>query len=119
MYYSNKTYTDSSTGTVAADLDYDDTSSYGPEITTIHMFTEGDYYFYVHNFSNGSSSTSTVLAQSGATVKVYVNSSLEKIYTVDEDSAGTYWNVFKLTISGSGSLSFEELNEYSSSATVS
>lgn len=124
VYYGSRNYynngaVSSDDSSYAVDLDYDDTTSYGPEITTIHTLTPGEYYFYVHDYSNGSSSTSTAMANSGATVKVYKGSSntVSHEYHVSTSSNGTYWNVFKLTISSSGDSSFEELNTYGSSAT--
>lgn len=119
-YYQRTYYADGSYSSVssryAVDLDYDDTTSYGPEVTTIHILTPGEYYFYVHDFSNGSSVTSTEMANSGATVKVYRGSSSTPIsngtFTVDRSSSGTYWNVFKLTIGADRRISIEGLNTY-------
>ncbi|MBQ9460470.1 MAG: S-layer homology domain-containing protein, partial [Clostridia bacterium] len=47
----------------AAELDYDDTTSFGPEITTIYSLTPGEYYFYVHDYSNGYDGNSTEMAK--------------------------------------------------------
>ena len=118
-YYQDGTY-DSSDSLNAVDLDYDDKTSYGPEITTIHTLTPGTYYFYVHDFSNGSSSSSTEMANSGATVKIYRGSSntLVGSYTVDSSSSGTYWNVCELNISDSGTVMIKIINTYDSSATL-
>jgi hypothetical protein len=104
----------------AADLDYDDVTSWGPEVTTIHTLTDGAYYFYVHDYSNGSSATSTAMAHSGATVNVYRGNSGTPVqsYSVSSSSQGTYWNVFKLTISG-GNTTFTPLNTYGAEPTLS
>lgn len=67
-YYQDGT-TSSTTAKLAADLDYDVVSGYGPEVTTIRKLTPGTYKFYVHNF--GGVSGSTNLARSGATVEIY------------------------------------------------
>ncbi len=56
----------SSGGSVAAELDLDDTDGYGPETTTIHNL-DGVYTFSVMDFLG----TGT-MAQNGATVKVYL-----------------------------------------------
>lgn len=56
-----------SDGTVDAELDVDDISSFGPETTTIYD-TNGTYEFYVVDFT-GSGTMSEV---SGAVVKIYV-----------------------------------------------
>ena len=77
-----------------ANLDVDDTSSYGPEtVTVVDIFEKGIYTYGVHNYSNNSSSTSTALANSGATVEVYFGEVLYGTYSVPS-GAGTYWNVF-------------------------
>lgn len=119
-YYADGSYYSSSSKYVA-DLDYDDVTSYGPEVTTIHILTPGEYYFFVHDFSNGSSETSTEMAYSGATVRVYEGSSGTPISTfnVDPSSSGTYWNVFKLTIGANGSFTIEAINTYGATETLS
>lgn len=115
-YYADGTY-DSNSSKYVADLDYDDTTSYGPEVTTIHMLRPGEYYFFVHDYSNRSSETSTEMAHSGATVKVYRGSSGTpiNIFNVDPSSRGTYWNVFKLTIGSGGTIediTIDPINTY-------
>ena len=122
-YYANGKY-DSNSGKCVADLDYDDTTSYGPEVTTIHILTPGEYYFFVHDYSNGPSATSTEMAHSGATVKVYRGSSATPINTfnVDPSSSGTYWNVFKLTIGSGGTIediTIDSINTYDAVETLS
>lgn len=105
--YSYKTF-DLDGGTKAASLDLDDTSSYGPEVTTIRVKTPGDYYFYVDNYSRNSE---TGLAQSGATVAVYTGTSA-KVFTVDGTSSGRYWSVFKLTVKANGDVTITPLDVY-------
>ena len=119
-YYIDNSY-ESDSKQFAADLNYDVTSSFGPEITTIHKMTPGDYYFYVHDYSNDFSETSTAMAQSGAKVKVYYNDShkLQHTFTINSDSSGTYWNVFKLTISDNGAISVSEIQSYGTEASYS
>jgi len=116
-YYKNGSYSADSKD-YAADLDYDDTTSFGPEITTIHSLTPGDYYFYVHDYTNGSSTDSKEMANSNAQVKIYYNDShnLQQTFNVDKNSSGTYWNVFKLTIDNDKNISVSEINTYSSNA---
>ena len=93
-YYANKGY--SYNGKKYADLDLDDTTSYGPETTTIYKKAgNGVYSFYVHDFSTGQSSTSTVMANSGANVEVYMGASQVAKYYVPA-SPGTLWHVFDL-----------------------
>lgn len=89
IYYGNKRYEEK--GTLVADLDLDDTTSYGPETTTIYKPIEGIYTFYVYHFA-GSGSLST----SGASVKVYTGDNNEPAYVfnVPANQAGYYWTVF-------------------------
>jgi hypothetical protein len=111
-WYGGKTYY--SAESLAADLDYDDTTSYGPEATTIRIPTAGDYYFYVHDFSNRGSSDSTALATSGVTVEVYTNDAqVHAAYIGDGVSGGTYWLVFELSVSASGNVQIIPINSYS------
>ena len=88
VYYGNKVH-----GT-EADLDVDDTSSYGPETITIHSFNEGIYTYAIHDYSNRYSSNSTALANSGAQVKVYIGAKLLMTYNVPSNKDGTLWTVF-------------------------
>lgn len=113
-YFQNGSYS-SSEQLYAADLDYDDTSSYGPEITTIHTLTPGDYYFYVHDYTNRSSSSSTALAKSGANVMVYSGASSEplKTFEIDSSTNGNLWLAFKLTIGADGNQTFTPMETYS------
>ncbi|HEY9060313.1 MAG TPA: S8 family serine peptidase [Pseudobacteroides sp.] len=94
VYYSQKNYTYN--GVKCADLDLDDTSSYGPETTTIYQQTDGIYRFSVHDYSNKSSPTSTVLSNSGAEVKVYRGSTLVSTFNVPTNLVGNEWTVFEM-----------------------
>lgn len=84
-------------GEILAQLDVDDRSSYGPETTTINFNVEpdGTYYYYVHDYSNRSSSSSTAMGHSGALVEVYKGSSKIAAYSVPV-KGGTLWTVFKI-----------------------
>ncbi|OQW90367.1 MAG: hypothetical protein BWK78_07210 [Thiotrichaceae bacterium IS1] len=75
-------------------LDVDDTSSYGPETTTVYARYPGKYYYYVHNFSEKGNSNSQGLTTSGAKVDVYSDKGLVKSYNVLLSGTGTYWQVF-------------------------
>jgi len=107
----------------AADLDWDCVTSYGPEVTTIRVFTPGDYYFSVHDYTNRNRSSSTALAYSGATVTVYHGTSTTPVklsdgvtdaaFRVDTSRPGTLWKVFKLTINQNGSYTITPVNQYS------
>lgn len=93
VYYSDKT--ESYGGVTIANLDRDDVDSYGPETTTV--YTDGQTAligFYVHDFSNKSNSSSTAMANSGATVQVYSGNALIATYEISTSSSGTVWHVF-------------------------
>ena len=103
-----------------ADLNRDDTDSYGPEITTLHRMAAGDYYFFVHDYTTGDSADSQALAHSRAYVSVWRKGEcIGGPYYVDPASHGTFWAVFKMRVSASGGVSVAEMNEYGSSSIVS
>lgn len=79
-------------GEQIANLDVDDTTSYGPETTTFQVETDGNYSFYVHRYSYGS------LPDSQATVEVYNGQSLIAKYSIDTSASDNclYWDVFKI-----------------------
>ena len=90
IYFLNKSYSESDKK--IADLDLDDTNGYGPETTTIYNPIEGEYVFYVYNWSG-----SPDIKLSGATVKVFNGNSNEPAYvfSVPLTGNGRYWTVFK------------------------
>jgi len=77
------------------ELDVDDTSSYGPETITMHRLVAGTYRYSVHDYTNRNSSTSTGLAGSSATVKVFYYDGREYTFNVPNEP-GTVWNVFEI-----------------------
>jgi len=85
-----------------ANLDVDDTTSYGPETITIpdaSLYT-GEIKYSVHDYSNRSSASSTALSNSGATIKVYKGGTLLETFNVPTDYTGTVWNVFYIDSDG-------------------
>lgn len=80
--------------TAIAKLDVDDTTSYGPETTTIYELNDNmKYSYYVHDFTNGYSSSSTAMAASGAKVQVYAGNVCYFTFNVPNEG-GTWWHVF-------------------------
>ena len=73
--YEHMTATNAS-GAKVAELDVDDTSAYGPETITVYDVS-GSYEFYVDDFTN-----SGMISSSGATVKIYIGSSLYTTVTI-------------------------------------
>ena len=103
-------YFDSKEGT-DANLDVDDTDSYGPETVTISEKHFGESYIYaVQDYSNKGLPNSNYLSASKAKVFVYVGSSLVRSYSVPAGKRGNIWTVFKLNPNGE----FEDINSVTS-----
>ena len=93
-YYEMNYYYD---GEKYVNLDVDDTTSFGPETTSVYNGVPGEAYtFYVHDYSNRYDDFSTAIATSGAVVKVYVGGQ-DHPYTFYAPSGdGTLWAVFSI-----------------------
>ena len=82
-------------GVLKANLDVDDTTSYGPETTTIQNIQPGETFkYYVKDYSNGESTSSMAMSNSGARVAVYSGDSLVGLYYVPTNISGGVWHVF-------------------------
>ena len=94
VYYRNKY--EYKNGELLANLDVDDTSSYGPETVTINLKVgpNGRYNYYVHDYTNRSTSSSQ-LANSGARVIVYRGNKQIATYYVPK-KRGNKWHVFSI-----------------------
>ena len=57
---------------------------------------DGEYEFYVHNYSDRNSKKSKQLSNSKAWVKVYGEGKLLAIYKIFRNQKGVSWNVFKI-----------------------
>ncbi|MCQ2531476.1 MAG: carboxypeptidase regulatory-like domain-containing protein [Saccharofermentans sp.] len=90
VYFINKDFRVE--GVHIANLDLDDTSSYGPETTTVYEPQPGKYTFGVYNYWHGASDE---LLNSGAMVQVYLGNSYipSYVYYVPQEE-GYYWEVF-------------------------
>lgn len=89
VYFADKQAVDTD-GTVVANLDIDDVTSYGPETTTLHWSEGVVYNFYVHLFSG-----SGTLSTSSANIKIYSGSALIQNIDVPSGSEGMrWWKVF-------------------------
>ncbi len=129
VYFSDKRYYEN--GILHSFLDHDDTTSYGPETTTVYdINTSGKYSFYVHDFTNAGSTSSTEMSDSGATVKVYVKEATgetaengEALYRakmigcfyVPVSTGGTLWHVFDYN-AATGELIRKDTMTYESNA---
>lgn len=96
VYYSSK-----NPSPYYANLDVDDTTSYGPETVTITKFSSlYNIKYAVHDYTNRSSSSSTALSNSGATVDVYKGAQLLRSFSVPTNRGGTEWDVFAFDANG-------------------
>lgn len=85
----------------SANLDVDDTDSYGPETITVEEKKFGTEYIYaVHDYTNRDNLGSFELSNSKAKVFVYIGQSLIKTYYVPTQIKGNLWTVFKVTKEG-------------------
>lgn len=93
-----------------ANLDVDDTTSYGPETITLEKKKPGVKYLYsVHNYTEGTVEGSTTLSNvSQAKVFVYVGSSLVRTFTPPKGKAGNVWVVFGIGDNGE----FYDINKF-------
>lgn len=95
-------------GVVYADLDWDDTESFGPETTTVRKLVYGKYNFYVHNYSQDAP-----LRDSGAQVRLFLGNNTVPDYTFNVPTgAGSelYWMVFSLDVDQNGKITVTEVN---------
>lgn len=119
VYYSTRNNCDGAAcdATIPAWLDVDDTTSYGPETTTITksggQFIPGRYRYSVHHYSGSSN-----IPQSGAVVKVYAGSDLIRTFYPPTPAAGQtvaedwVWTVFELQVNADGTYSIAEVGTY-------
>lgn len=79
-------------------LDVDDTDGYGPETTTINHVQNGQYKFYVCDYTNCSRNNeeSRQMSESSATVRVYGKQGLLQTFYVPVNQNGVIWEVFEI-----------------------
>ena len=96
VYYPSKNSYNN--GYQVANLDVDDTTSYGPETVTLYpsRTASGIYHYSVHDYSNKYLTSSKALSKSGAKVVVYKGSKQIATYKVPKGKGGTLWHVFDI-----------------------
>jgi hypothetical protein len=78
-------------------LEIDAMQGYGPETITVKEVTTKSIYEYsIFDYSNQNNKNSTGLSDSKATVKVYGDGKLLKVFQVPRKKAGIVWNVFRI-----------------------
>ncbi len=114
LYYSTD-------GTLAdypyTELDYDDTSSYGPENITGTRLYQGTYQYWVYNYSGYSGDGSTqALADSGAQVRLEIAGGIWIFDVADvplQGADGTgWWHVFDVTVGSGGGATVTQVMEF-------
>lgn len=115
IYFEDKSYFKD--GIKYADLDRDDTSSYGPETTTVYNInSSGKYNFYVHDYTNRNNNFSVAMSNSGAKVEVYKGETLYATYNIPTNRVGNYWHVFEYD---SATNLIKPINEFVDGVTLS
>ena len=86
-------------GTVA-NLDVDDTDSWGPETITIENYMDGVYRYSIHNYSEQSAEGGQGIYNSPAKVEIFDASGLVGTYSPKpfEAGSGNTWRVFEFTV---------------------
>lgn len=82
-----------SSGNNTVILDVDDTDGEGPETITLTKPLSGQYTYSVHDYTNRYVLNSNALAESMATVEVYVGNTPAKVFNVPNLN-GNLWKVF-------------------------
>ena len=91
--YGQRSLTAYENGKVVAKLEENVTTSNGQEtITIMPEYIDGTYAVHVHDQTNRNSSTSSVLSNSGAVLKIYLpGETTPNIYNIPADTPGTCW----------------------------
>ena len=77
-----------------ANLDLDDTDSYGPETVTVYSLEDsGTYSYYVHDFTNSDSYSCSEMSSSLAKVQVFYGDT-SQTFNIPTGEEGTVWHVF-------------------------
>lgn len=80
---------------IIADLDVDDTTSYGPETLTLYQSKPGKiYHYYVHDYINQGLSDSNEMSNSGARLSIFVDGLYRETMYIPTNKAGTVWHAF-------------------------
>ncbi len=95
-------------------LDVDDTTGYGPEVTTFsRLAPNSTYRFYVHNWSNTYSPGQT---GSPARVELLIAGSPRVFTPPSGEGTNAYWHVFDLTTNASCGLSLTAVQQFRANA---
>lgn len=79
-----------------AQLDVDDTSSYGPETVTFTAQPGEVYVYYILDYTNRDSTQSRAMASSGAKIELYSGNQHLQTFHISTSARGKYWEVFRI-----------------------
>jgi uncharacterized protein YfaP (DUF2135 family) len=99
-----------------ANLDVDDTSSYGPEVISLVKLMVGTYKYAVHNYSGHSEGP---IAASGARVELSIPGRAVELFAppaTGETSSSAYWQLFELDVDARCAVTVRRVNAYSAAA---
>lgn len=96
-----------------ASLDTDDTSSYGPEVTSLLQAIPGEYVYAIHNYSGEAAGP---IKDSGATIRTFFPDGYRELRVADATGGTTdgtaVWRVLAFEVSGNGAIGgFRVINE--------
>ncbi len=112
VYYSNK---GSLTNAPYANLDVDDTDSYGPEVITLTRLMVGTYKYAVNNYSGYNSGP---VSSSGARVELSIPGRAVELFVppASETSGTNWWNLFELDVDAACNITVRRVGSFTSSA---
>ena len=113
VYYSNK---GALLAAPFANLDVDDTSSYGPEVVTLTKLMVGTYKYSVRNYSGQGSG---LIGASGARVVLTVPGRNNELYVppgTGESTSTEWWNLFEMDVDASCGITVRRVGSYSVNA---
>ena len=113
IYYNNIKYVYSASDNVT--LDRDERYAPGTETVSITAVRSGNYSYSVHDYKYRTVTSPDNISKSGATVKVYYNSTTTTYNA--PNSAGSLWTVFTFTSSG-GLVEVGTMSDQSSASSV-
>jgi hypothetical protein len=91
-------------------LDVDDVTSFGPEVITVAQLPIGTSEYFVHNFSNNGSITT-----SPARVEMRFGSQIRIFSPPGGEGANRYWRVFQFVVASDCSVTFNSVQQWASS----
>lgn len=101
-----------------ANLDVDDTSSFGPEVATLTRLMVGTYRYAVQNFSGYGAGP---IAASGARVELNVPGRNVELFAppaTGESASTGWWNLFEFDVDASCTVTLRRVNAYASTSTA-